>query len=140
MSIFMNFIAGMIFGVGLVISGMINPARVTNFLDIAGQWDPTLAVVMAAALTVTALGYRLVFSMQKPKCAEKFDLPKATEIDQRLIVGSTLFGIGWGLFGFCPGPAIASLWTGRLNTLVFAAAMFAGAAAAGSLWSARRPS
>jgi hypothetical protein len=140
MSILMNFIAGMIFGVGLVISGMINPARVTNFLDITGQWDPTLAVVMAAALTVTTIGYRLVFGMQKPKFADKFDLPKATEIDQRLLAGSALFGIGWGLFGFCPGPAIASLWTGRLNTLIFAAAMFAGAAAAGALWRARNPS
>ena len=139
MSILMNFIAGMVFGVGLVISGMINPARVTNFLDFTGQWDPTVAVVMAAALAVTTIGYRLVLAMKKPVFAEAFDLPKATEIDQRLIVGSGLFGIGWGLFGFCPGPAVASLGTGHVSTLVFAAAMFAGAAVASGMWRAKNP-
>lgn len=137
MAVIMNFVAGMIFGVGIVISGMINPARITNFLDFTGQWDPTLAVVMVAALAVTSVGYKLIWQQGKPRYAPAFDLPKATAIDNPLLIGSALFGIGWGLYGFCPGPAIASLWTGRVNTLVFAAAMFAGAAIAGRLWARR---
>ena len=118
--------AGLLFGLGLAISQMANPAKVLAFLDLAGRWDPSLALVMAGALAVTIPGYRLVLRRPKPVLAAHFGLPTAKSIDGRLIAGAAIFGAGWGLVGFCPGPAIASLaWTVGDN-LWFIAAMAAG--------------
>jgi len=117
---------GLLFGLGLTVSQMINPAKVLNFLDLAGQWDPSLALVMAGALAVTALGYRLVLAKEAPLFAGRFAVPTRRDVDPRLIAGSALFGIGWGLAGFCPGPAITALGLGRLDVLLFVAAMAAG--------------
>ena len=121
-------LAGIVFGLGLAVSQMINPAKVLGFLDIAGRWDPSLAFVMAGALGVTALGYHLVLRRPAPLLAERFEVPTLREIDRRLLAGAVLFGIGWGLVGFCPGPAIASLAYGVKESLIFAAAMLAGMA------------
>jgi uncharacterized membrane protein YedE/YeeE len=121
-------LAGIVFGLGLAVSQMINPAKVLAFLDIAGRWDPSLALVMAGALAVTALGYRLALKRPAPLLAERFELPTLREIDRRLLAGAVVFGIGWGLVGFCPGPAIASLALGVKESLIFVAAMLAGMA------------
>ena len=130
MAFVVNFLIGLLFGIGLVVSGMSNPAKVLNFLDLAGAWDPSLAFVMAGAVTVAFIGYRIVFKRQRPLVAGEFHLPKATLMDGRLVVGSTIFGIGWGLGGYCPGPALVALGLGNPSTWVFLAAMFAGFAAA----------
>ena len=121
-------LAGTLFGLGLTVSQMINPAKVLAFLDIAGAWDPSLALVMAGALGVAALGYRLALKRPAPLLAECFDLPTLRDIDRRLLAGAALFGIGWGLVGFCPGPAIASLAFGVKESVIFVGAMFAGMA------------
>ena len=121
-----SFIAGLVFGLGLVIGGMANPAKVQNFLDLFGTFDPSLAFVMAGAVVVTFIGYRLVLREHAPLCGERFHLPTATEIDRRLIIGPALFGVGWGLSGFCPGPAITSLPLMAKGTLVFVPAMLVG--------------
>ena len=121
-------LAGMIFGVGLAVSEMINPAKVLAFLDIAGRWDPSLAFVMAGALAVTAIGFRAVLKRPAPWFDQWFEVPSRGEIDGRLIAGATVFGVGWGLVGFCPGPAIASLAYGYKESLVFVASMLAGMA------------
>jgi uncharacterized protein len=120
-------IAGMIFGVGLAVSEMINPAKVLAFLDIAGRWDPSLALVMAGALAVTFVSFRLILKRPAPLLEGRFELPTAKEIDRPLLAGAALFGIGWGLVGFCPGPAIASLAFGLEESVVFVAAMVVGA-------------
>lgn len=120
--------AGLVFGLGLIVSGMVNPAKVLNFLDIAGQWDPSLAFVMAGAAGTVFLGYRLVLGRERPLFAERFTLPTATRIDARLAGGAALFGVGWGLVGFCPGPALTALGTGAVPALVFTASMLAGMA------------
>lgn len=120
-----NFLAGLIFGLGLLISGMANPAKVQNFLDLAGTFDPSLIFVMAGAVVVTFIGYRLVLR-ERPILADRFYLPAASIIDGRLILGAALFGIGWGLSGFCPGPAIVSLPLLAKGTLIFVPAMLAG--------------
>jgi uncharacterized protein len=121
-----NFIAGLIFGIGLLISGMANPAKVQNFLDLAGTFDPSLIFVMLGAVVVTFVGYRLVLRRPRPLLAEKFVVPTLKEIDGRLVVGAGLFGIGWGLSGFCPGPAITSLPLLAKGTLIFVPAMIVG--------------
>ena len=121
-------LAGILFGLGLAVSQMINPAKVLGFLDIAGRWDPSLALVMAGALGVTALGYYFVLRRPAPLLAARFEVPTVHEIDRRLLAGAVVFGIGWGLVGFCPGPAIASLAYGVEESLIFAAAMLAGMA------------
>ena len=121
-------LAGILFGLGLAVSQMINPAKVLGFLDFAGRWDPSLALVMVGALGVTALGYRRALKRPAPLLAEGFELPIAREIDRPLLSGAVLFGIGWGLVGFCPGPAIASLAYGVKESIIFAAAMLAGMA------------
>jgi hypothetical protein len=126
MRITISFIAGLIFGLGLVIGGMANPAKVQNFLDVLGTFDPSLAFVMAGALVVTFFGYRFAFRQPSPLCDKRFHLPTATELDPRLIIGPALFGVGWGLSGFCPGPAITSLSLMAPGTLVFVTAMLAG--------------
>jgi uncharacterized membrane protein YedE/YeeE len=121
-----NFLVGLIFGLGLLISGMANPAKVQNFLDLAGSFDPSLIFVMASALAVTFVGYRLVLRRERPVLAERFYLPSASIIDGRLILGAAMFGVGWGLSGFCPGPAIVSLPLLANGTLIFVPAMLAG--------------
>ena len=120
------FAVGVIFSLGLCISEMIDPMRVIGFLDVAGAWDATLLLVMGGAVTVTGIGFPLVLKRLKPICADSFNLPVNTRIDPRLIAGSALFGIGWGLAGFCPGPAIAALSTLSLPVLSFVVAMIAG--------------
>jgi len=117
---------GLIFGLGLTVSQMINPAKVLAFLDITGAWDPSLALVMASALAVTAIGYRLVWRRRRPLAGGSFQVPSTQAIDARLIGGSVLFGLGWGLAGLCPGPAIAALGTGRPDVAIFFAAMLTG--------------
>jgi uncharacterized membrane protein YedE/YeeE len=125
------FLVGLIFGTGIAISGMINPAKVLNFFDIAGTWDPSLAFVMGGALVTTFLGYRLVLRRDAPLIEARFQLPTARRIDARLIGGSAVFGIGWGIAGFCPGAAVPALGTGRWEVALFVAALLAG------LWTAR---
>ena len=119
-------ISGLLFGVGVTLSGMVNPLKVLNFMDIAGTWDPTLIFVIGAGLIVTFIGYRLVFSRSRPLFEPAFSLPSTTLIDRHLVGGAVLFGAGWGLTGFCPGPAVASLVFGSWQSLVFVAAMAAG--------------
>jgi hypothetical protein len=123
------FAFGLLFGCGILISGMGNPAKVLNFFDIAGTWDPSLAFVMGGALLVTAIGYRLVFRMRAPLLAEVFSLPTRTDLDLKLIGGSAVFGIGWGLSGFCPGGLIPVLGLGA-DPLITALAIAAGILAA----------
>jgi uncharacterized membrane protein YedE/YeeE len=118
--------AGLLFGLGLAVSQMVNPAKVLGFLDVAGAWDPSLALVMAAAVTVTWIGYRLVLGRPKPVLTESFQLPTKSAIDARLIIGAAIFGIGWGLAGLCPGPAIASAAYLQAETLYFVPALLAG--------------
>ena len=133
MSLLFSLAAGVLFGAGLSISDMVNPSRVLNFLDVAGSWDPTLAFVMAGALAVTALGYRLVFRRNAPLLDAKFHLPTQSQIDLPLVGGAALFGVGWGLAGMCPGPALTDLMTLEPKVLVFVAAMLVGMIAA-RLW------
>ena len=137
MSVLIQLVAGVIFGLGLVISGMANPAKVLNFLDVAGTWDPSLAFVMAGAVAVTAIGYRLVLARPKPLFASSFHLPTQRTLDARIFVGPAIFGIGWGLSGFCPGPAVTSLGLAASGTLAFVPAMLIGMAVA--RWLALRP-
>jgi uncharacterized protein len=120
------FIGGLVFGLGLLISGMANPAKVLGFLDIFGAWDPSLIVVMAAALVVTFVGYRLARRNGKPLLDDAHQWPVASAIDGKLILGAVLFGAGWGLIGLCPGPALVNLATLSPKVLVFVAAMLAG--------------
>ncbi|MES0810431.1 DUF6691 family protein [Roseibium sp. SCPC15] len=120
------FAFGLLFGSGILISGMGNPAKVLNFFDLAGTWDPSLAFVMGGALLVTAIGYRLVFRMQKPLLAQAFSLPSKQDLDVRLLGGSAIFGVGWGLSGFCPGGLIPVLGLGMSGPLLTAAAIAAG--------------
>ena len=119
-------IAGLVFGLGLTISEMVNPAKVLAFLDLFGNWDPSLAFVMNGALLVTAIGYRLVWTQESPVFADRFQAPGNRDIDTRLAVGAILFGMGWGLVGLCPGPAIAALTFGGPALYVFLASMAAG--------------
>lgn len=121
-----GFLCGLLFGLGLVISGMSNPAKVLNFLDLFGSWDPSLAFVMAGAAGTTFIGYRLAWRRSAPALAQSFDLPTRTRIDRPLILGATLFGIGWGLSGFCPGPAWTALPLLAPGTLIFVPAMLIG--------------
>lgn len=137
MSLLFNLAAGLIFGLGLVISGMANPAKVLNFLDVAGHWDPSLAFVMAGAIAVTATGYWFVLRRSKPLLDDSFHLPGRNTIDRPLVIGSAIFGLGWGLFGFCPGPAITSLGLAATGTLVFVPAMLIGIAVAGLVGKSR---
>ena len=123
-------ICGIIFGLGIAISGMIDPSKVMNFFDLAGTWDPSLAFVMGGGLAVSLIGYRLVFAREKPLLAEAFSLPTRQHIDAELIGGAALFGIGWGLAGFCPGGAIPALGIGRIEPFLFVGGMVAGMAIA----------
>jgi uncharacterized protein len=118
--------AGLLFGAGLAISDMMNPARVLNFFDVAGSWDPTLIFVMAGALATTAIGYRIVFARGRPLVGSAFNLPTAKQIDLPLVGGAAAFGIGWGMAGFCPGPAIAALVSLQPKVWIFVLSLTAG--------------
>ncbi len=126
MKLFTALLSGLLFGAGLALSGMVNPMKVQNFLDIAGNWDPTLIFVMAAGLAATFFGYGLVLRRGKPLFAPRFNLPGGWGIDGRLVGGAAIFGLGWGLTGFCPGPAIASLVFGLWPSVIFVLAMVVG--------------
>lgn len=126
MRVVLGFLSGLVFGLGLVISGMANPAKVLNFLDLAGSWDPSLAFVMAGAAATAFVGYRLVWRRSAPVLDTSFDVPSSTRIDRPLVLGAALFGIGWGIGGFCPGPAWTALPLLAPGTLVFLPAMLAG--------------
>ena len=120
-------IAGGVFGFGIAISGMANPAKVLNFFDIFGTWDPSLVFVMGGAMITALIGYRLVFGVQKrPLFEVSFSLPSAKQIDRRLILGSIMFGIGWGIAGFCPGGAIPTFGLGHSETYIFIASLVVG--------------
>lgn len=121
-------ISGLIFGAGLTIGGMTDPARVRGFLDIFGIWDPTLAFVMGGALIVMAIAWRVQRRMKRPIFAERFSLPDRQDLDPKLLTGATLFGVGWGIAGICPGPAVASLALVPAQVLPFIVAMIAGMA------------
>jgi len=119
-------LSGLLFGAGLAVSGMVNPAKVLNFLDLAGTFDATLVFVLGGAVVTTYIGYRLVLARGRPLFAGRFQLPARTDIDARLLAGAAIFGIGWGLSGFCPGPAIAAVVSLRPEPFIFLVAMAAG--------------
>ena len=120
-------LAGALFGLGLSLSGMLDPARVIGFLDVAsGRWDPSLMFVLGGAVMVAIPGVMLQRRLARPVLDERFHLPETRAIDRRLLIGSTMFGLGWGLAGFCPGPAVSALSVGYMPVVVFVAAMLAG--------------
>ena len=123
---FASLLAGLFFGIGLLVSGMADPAKVLGFLDLFGRWDPTLAFVMGGAVSVSALGFVAGRRRGVSLLGAPMKLPTARQVDRRLVLGSVLFGIGWGLGGFCPGPALVGLGLGEAKALVFALAMLAG--------------
>jgi uncharacterized protein len=118
-------VSGLLFGAGLALSGMVNPAKVLNFLDLAGTFDPTLVFVLGGAVVTTFIGYRFMLPPQ-PKFAERFQWPTKTDVDARLVAGAAIFGVGWGLSGFCPGPALGAVVSLRLEPFIFIAAMAVG--------------
>lgn len=120
------FVAGLIFAFGLSLSQMVNPAKVLNFLDLAGDWDPTLAFVMGGALLVTIPAFRFILRLPHPLFSGKFSLPTKRDVDARLLSGAAIFGVGWGVAGLCPGPAITALASGLLPVFGFVAAMAVG--------------
>ena len=126
MTIFIALFAGVIFGAGLLISGMMDPEKVIGFLDLFGDWDPSLIFVMGSALVVTIPAFRLIFRKTCPVFNDRFTLPIKTQIDTSLVVGAAIFGIGWGLYGYCPGPAIASLSALNQPALLFVPSMVIG--------------
>lgn len=128
MQILIAFIAGLIFGLGLIVSGMADPSKVLNFLDLSGNWDPSLAFVMGGAICVGVIAFYFAKKRQKSLLGDPISLPTNTRIDRRLVFGSLVFGIGWGLAGYCPGPALVSLTSGNSKTIVFVIAMLAGMA------------
>jgi uncharacterized membrane protein YedE/YeeE len=117
---------GLVFGAGIVISGMGNPAKVLNFFDLFGTWDPSLMLVMGSALAVTFLGYRFVLKRPTPVFDKMFHLPTKKDVDKPLLIGAAVFGIGWGIAGFCPGGAIPALGSGNVQPFIFVIAMIAG--------------
>lgn len=126
MNILMALIVGLVFGIGLIVSGMTDPAKVIGFLDLAGNWDPSLAFVMGGAILVGLVAFRHAGKRERSLLGEAMRLPTASRIDRRLVLGSLAFGAGWGLAGYCPGPALASLATGDPKPWLFAVAMVAG--------------
>ena len=118
--------AGLLFGLGLAISQMVNPEKVLDFLDVSGNWDPSLALVMAGAVGVAMLAFRFALKREKPIFESEFHLPRLTKVDRRVLVGSTIFGLGWGIGGYCPGPGIGALSAGSVEALVFVAGMVLG--------------
>lgn len=126
MQIIMALLAGLVFGLGLILSGMTNPAKVIGFLDLAGNWDPSLGFVMAGAIAVSVLPFRMAGKRAIAILGGPIRLPTSTGIDRRLVLGSLTFGMGWGLAGYCPGPALTSLLSGGMKPLIFVTAMLAG--------------
>ena len=126
MIVFASLLAGLVFGLGLIVSGMANPAKVLGFLDLAGAWDPSLALVMVGAIAVAIGPFTWVKRRKSAVCGEPVQLPTTTKVDKRLIIGAALFGIGWGIAGFCPGPALMSLATMHKEVLIFVASMIVG--------------
>ncbi len=121
-----SFLCGLLFVVGLGVAGMTDPNKVLAFLDVGGRFDPALVAVMASAVGLGGFGFRLVLRRARPRLAARFHMPTQTRVDARLVVGAVLFGVGWGLSGYCPGPALAAVVTGGAGALTFVAAMFAG--------------
>ncbi|HEY1328523.1 MAG TPA: DUF6691 family protein [Casimicrobiaceae bacterium] len=121
-----SLLAGLMFGSGLIVSGMANPAKVIGFLDVAGAWDPSLAFVMAGAIAVAAVAFAVARRRSVSYLALPMNLPSARHVDRRLVGGSLLFGVGWGIAGFCPGPALVALGMGYAKAFVFVAAMLVG--------------
>ena len=121
-----SLLAGLIFGIGLIIAGMANPAKVLGFLDLAGSWDPSLALVMGGAIPVSAIAFRWMKNRSVSLLGYPVQLPSTNNLDKRLAIGGVLFGIGWGLAGICPGPALVLLGAGSWKVLIFLAAMFVG--------------
>lgn len=119
-------ISGLLFGAGLALSGMMNPTKVIGFLDLFGNWDPSLALVMGGALVVSFIGYRIAAGRSAPFFGTQFHLPSTKDIDTKLVLGAVIFGIGWGIAGLCPGPALAALVTGSQDILIFGAALIVG--------------
>jgi uncharacterized protein len=130
MSIIVQFLIGLLFGTGLVVAGMSDPAKVLNFLDITRAWDPSLAFVMGGAVVVTFIGYRLAWIRPRPIFDSHFHIPGSKIIDAKLIAGSAIFGAGWGIGGLCPGPAFTALGTGKASAIIFVVAMCVGMVAA----------
>lgn len=126
MRLIVTYLIGLIFGVGISISGMANPAKVLNFFDVAGIWDPSLAFVMGGALAVTFVGYRYVLRRPAPVLSAAFQLPTRRDLDLPLIGGSAVFGVGWGIAGFCPGGALPALGTGVTDVFLFTGALMVG--------------
>lgn len=123
---FTEFVTGLVFGIGLILSGMTDPGKVIGFLDLFGRWDPSLAFVMGGAILVGFFAFRIAGRRTRNLLGGAMQLPTSRDIDRRLIVGSLLFGAGWGLAGFCPGPALVSLGAGQEKALLFVTAMLAG--------------
>lgn len=128
MSIVTAFITGLVFGLGLILSGMTDPSKVLGFLDITGTWDPSLAFVMGGAILVGSIAFYFAKGRTKSLLGEAMRMPTASQIDKRLVLGSLAFGVGWGLAGYCPGPAVASLAQGGSKPIIFVIAMLAGMA------------
>ncbi|KQV81797.1 YeeE/YedE family protein [Rhizobium sp. Root1220] len=129
--------SGTVFGFGLSLSGMLNPVRVQGFLDIFNVWDPSLAFVLGGAVLIAFVGVRIMYGLGRPAFDETFRLPATRKIDPPLVVGSALFGVGWGIGGFCPGPAVASLSVGLAQSLVFVIAMLVGMIVHDRIWRRR---
>jgi len=122
----LTFLVGILFGTGIAMSGMANPAKVINFFDVAGSWDPSLAFVMGGALITTFIGYRIVLQRPAPVFEPSFDVPQNRALDARLLGGAGVFGVGWGIAGFCPGGALPALGTLHPQVIIFVAALIAG--------------
>jgi uncharacterized protein len=124
--LFFGFISGLIFGLGLILSGMTEPLKVKGFLDVAGAWDPSLGLVMGGAIAVGAVAYALARGRKKSWGGAPMEIPTDQTIDERLVIGGALFGIGWGIAGFCPGPALVALGSGSISAAIFVVAMLVG--------------
>jgi uncharacterized membrane protein YedE/YeeE len=133
------FVAGLLFAVGLGVSGMTQPAKVFRFLDVTGDWDPSLALVMVGAIAVHAVTMRLILGRERPLFASRFALPARTDLEPRLVAGAAVFGVGWGIAGYCPGPAVTAVGAGVAAALVFVPAMLAGMAIARVLFERPEP-
>ena len=126
MYVFTSLLAGLVFGIGLIVSGMANPAKVLGFLDLAGRWDPSLGLVMAGAISVGLIAFTIASRRTRSFLGAELKLPSARNIDRRLVGGGLLFGIGWGVAGFCPGPAVLALGMGEAKAVIFVMAMLVG--------------
>ena len=126
MFIFTSLLAGLVFGLGLIVSGMANPAKVLGFLDLAGNWDPSLALVMGGAIGISFFAFLFAQKRSRSLIGADMRLPGGRDIDRRLVVGGLLFGVGWGIAGFCPGPGLVALGMGEVKALIFVASMLTG--------------